>query len=50
MSRYYHFKPPKPEDYNTEEEYEKALEEWESAEDEYAEDFLEMVRMERFNN
>lgn len=28
MSKFYHFNPPKREDYRTEEEYEEALEEW----------------------
>lgn len=37
MSKFYHFNPPKRENYRTEEEYEEALEEWEWAEDEYAE-------------
>ena len=47
MSRYYHFNPPKQEDYNTDQEYEKALEEWESAEDEYAEECRERRLLER---
>ena len=34
MSKFYHFNPPKRENYRTEEEYEEALEEWEWAEDE----------------
>lgn len=37
MSKFYHFNPPKRENYRTDEEYEEALEEWEWAEDEYAE-------------
>ena len=41
MSKFYHFNPPKRENYSTEEEYEEALEEWELAEDEYAEECRE---------
>ena len=33
MSKFYHFNPPKRENYRTEEEYEEALEEWEWAEE-----------------
>lgn len=32
----HHFDPPKMSDYETEEEYEQALEDWEWAEEEYA--------------
>ena len=41
MSKFYHFNPPQRENYRTEEEYEEALEEWEWAEDEYAEECRE---------
>lgn len=50
MNRFYRFDPPKEEDYLSEEDYQDAVNAWETAEDEYAEDYLEMVRMERINN
>lgn len=50
MNRFYRFEPPKEEDYLSEEDYQDAVSAWETAEDEYAEDYLEMVRMARNNN
>lgn len=37
----HHFDPPKIEDYLTEDDYEEAMEEWEWAEEEYAEECRE---------
>lgn len=38
---FYHWQPPKEEDYETEEEFLEAYEAWERAEDEYAEECRE---------
>ena len=45
---YYHWQPPKEEDYSTEEEFLEAYEAWERAEDDY-EEYMEMRREERNN-
>ena len=45
---YYHWQPPKEEDYSTEEEFLEAYEAWERAEDDY-EEYMEMRREERDN-
>lgn len=45
---YYHWQPPKEEDYGTEEEFLEAYEAWERAEDDY-EEYMEMRRNERNN-
>ena len=50
MNRFYRFDPPKEEDYLSEKDYQDAVNAWETAEDEYAEGYLEMVRMARNNN
>lgn len=41
---YHHFTPPNPEDYLTEEDYQDALECWESAEDDWADECIERMR------
>ena len=41
---YYHWQPPKEEDYETEEEFLEACNAWERAEDEYAEECMERRR------
>ena len=46
---YYHWQPPKDEDYSTEEECLEADEAWERAEDDYAEYCMERRREEREN-
>ena len=46
---YYHWQPPKEEDYSTEEEFLEAYDAWERAEDDYAEYCMEMRREERNN-
>ena len=45
---FYHWQPPKEEDYSTEEEFLEAYEAWERAEDDY-EEYMEMRREERNN-
>ena len=45
---FYHWQPPKEEDYSTEEEFLEAYEAWERAEDDYQE-YMEMRREERNN-
>ena len=50
MNRFYRFDPPKEEDYLSVEDYQDAVNAWETAEDEYAEDYREMVRMARLDN
>lgn len=50
MNRFHRFESPKEEDYLSEEDYQDAVNAWETAEDEYAEDYLEMVRMARLDN
>lgn len=50
MSRFYHFNPPRPEDYLTDDEYQDAVAAWENAEDDYVEEYMERKRMERENN
>ena len=47
---FYHWQPPKAEDYSSDEEFQEALSEWEDAEDTYIEDYLERRREERENN
>ena len=49
MSGFYHFNPPCPDDYNSDGDYQDAVDAWESAEDDYVEDYLERERMERYN-
>lgn len=44
---FYHWQPPKEEDYGTEEEFLEAYEAWERAEDDYAEECMERRREER---
>lgn len=44
---FYHWQPPKVEDYSTEEEFQEAYEAWERAEDDYAEECMERRREER---
>ena len=41
---FYHWQPPKEEDYETEEEFREAYEAWERAEDDYAEERMERRR------
>lgn len=41
MSRFHHFIPPRQEDFDTEEEYFESVSAWESAEDDYADDYME---------
>lgn len=50
MSQHYHLEPPKPEDYGSKEEYLDAVEAWESEEDDYVDDYLELRRIEREYN
>ena len=45
---FYHWQPPKEEDYSTEEEFLEAYEAWERAEDDY-EEYMESRREERNN-
>ena len=47
---FYHWQPPKKEDYSSDEEFQEALSAWEFAEDTYIEDYLERRREERENN
>ena len=47
---FYHWQPPKEEDYGTEEEFLEAYEAWERAEDIYIEDYLERRREEIEND
>lgn len=42
------YREPSPEDYDTEEEYLEAMEEYESAEDQYADDHYEEECLERY--
>lgn len=44
---FYHFTPPREEDFSTDEAYLDALEAWAEAEDEWAEERMEERRMER---
>lgn len=46
MSRFYKYPEPNPRDYETEEDYQEALDEFYAAMDQYAERFLEKM-MER---
>lgn len=41
---FYHWQPPKEEDYRTEDEFLEAYEAWERAEDDYAEECMERRR------
>lgn len=47
---FYHWQPPKAEDYSSDEEFQEALSAWEYAEDTYIEDYLERRREEREND
>lgn len=47
---FYHWQPPKVEDYSTDEEYEESLSAWEEAEDTYEEEYMERMREEREYN
>lgn len=47
---FYHWQPPKAEDYSSDEEFQEALSAWEDAEDNYIEDYLERRREEMENN
>lgn len=46
MRRYHHFDPPRKDDYPTEDDYQEAVAAWESAEDDYADEYMERQRME----
>ena len=46
---FYHWQPPKEENYSSDEEFREALSAWEYAEDNYIEDYLERRREEREN-
>lgn len=46
MSRFYKYREPNPRDYDSEEDYQEALDEFYSAMDQYAEEYHER-RMER---
>lgn len=47
---FYHWQPPKEENYSSDEEFREALSAWEYAEDTYIEDYLERRREEREND
>ena len=47
---FYHWQPPKEENYSSNEEFREALSAWEYAEDTYIEDYLERRREEREND
>lgn len=47
---FYHWQPPKKENYSSDEEFREALSAWEYAEDTYIEDYLERWRKEREND
>lgn len=47
MSRYYHYNPPRQEDYPTDDEYQEAVATWENAEDDYIDNYMEMRQLER---
>lgn len=47
---FYHWQPPKEENYSSDEEFQEALSAWEDAEDIYIEDYLERRRQEIENN
>lgn len=47
---FYHWQPPKEEDYSSDEEFQEALSAWEDAEDIYIEDYLERRREEIEND
>lgn len=40
---FYRYTPPDPEDYDSEEEYQRAVEAWESAEEDGAEEYVEQM-------
>ena len=50
MSRYYHYDPPRQEDYPTDDEYQEAVATWEKAEDDYRDNYVEMRQLEREYN
>ena len=47
---FYHWQPPKEENYSSDEEFQEALSAWEDAEDIYIEDYLERRREEIEND
>ena len=47
---FYHWQPPKEENYSYDEEFQEALSAWEDAEDIYIEDYLERRREEIEND
>ena len=50
MSRYYHYDPPRREDYLSEYDYQEACSAWEKAEDDYIDNYVEMMQLEREYN
>ena len=47
MNRYYHYNPPRQEDYPTDDEYQEAYATWENAEDDYVDNYVEMRQLAR---
>ena len=47
MSRYYHYDPPRREDYLSEYDYQEAVATWENAEDDYVDNYVEMRQLAR---